>query len=628
MNDTVRPLASDPLAELPVKNSRYIKDCAEIYLAHRGITHLAGFERFVNLESLWINNNHIRYIENLSANFRIRELYAQCNHITDLPNSCIGMFKFLIELQLFDNAISDLDATLEVLAKFRHLEQLSLFRNPVAEEPNYRIKVISQIPSLRVLDNRKVSADERSIAHQMIRETKRKERAIANGTEYLVDNATISAKSKAPQAHGQGPPAIGTEGATRRLLTPEELVRDRSACVQLLRRQVFAIQRAEEQQQRDKEQERVSDMRQRRQAQRNAPIPLPNFLDFTARRRSILATATTGCSASSHQQSMDEWQIYRLARLIDAAGDSSSSSNQANDAILSRLHVRATLEEMERQAGWRLINAGAVLDELFPTTESAAYDADAAETEVEESPKLVSRDEAMRALTGRSRIALANDSGSFGKPSAPQSSATGGKDESDVVRSTSSSNLKRRGVVVPVWEMCSSDDCRSVARSAQEQLDQLSAQLSLLQGRSKSSTNSDGVGTNKDGEKVVKLYQAIMAKAALASRLLSLAKSREATQSCGNLTKGGTFAKGVNGTSSNGLNSAVRGDSIRLVTYPEPPEHALKQNLDDDVGSNADPEAKAKLLTAFGLKGARYDNFMKTKRAQVHIAAVWSTYNI
>jgi hypothetical protein len=51
---------SNPTAELAMNNARYIRECTELHLAHRGIEVLWGFERFTNLAVLWVNNNRVR----------------------------------------------------------------------------------------------------------------------------------------------------------------------------------------------------------------------------------------------------------------------------------------------------------------------------------------------------------------------------------------------------------------------------------------------------------------------------------------------------------------------------------------------------------------------------------------
>ena len=61
-------------------------------------------------------------------------------------------FKFLQILLLSKNQLKDLDHLLSVLSKLSFLEQLELDGNPVAEEPRYRLRIIQQIPKLKILD--------------------------------------------------------------------------------------------------------------------------------------------------------------------------------------------------------------------------------------------------------------------------------------------------------------------------------------------------------------------------------------------------------------------------------------------------------------------------------------------
>lgn len=51
---------SDPHAELPIKNHKYVKNCTELYMANKRIDKIANFDAFVNLEVLWINDNQVR----------------------------------------------------------------------------------------------------------------------------------------------------------------------------------------------------------------------------------------------------------------------------------------------------------------------------------------------------------------------------------------------------------------------------------------------------------------------------------------------------------------------------------------------------------------------------------------
>lgn len=58
----------------------------------------------------------------------------------------IKKFKFLKVLLLAENKLRDLDRFLDFLRKFAFLEQLNLFGNPLAEEPDYRLKIIHLMP--------------------------------------------------------------------------------------------------------------------------------------------------------------------------------------------------------------------------------------------------------------------------------------------------------------------------------------------------------------------------------------------------------------------------------------------------------------------------------------------------
>eukprot|EP00983_Pelagomonas_calceolata_P058877 1145668-Pelagomonas_calceolata.AAC.10 len=53
------------------------QSCVELYMGDRGIEKIRGFEPYDNLQSLWLNNNRLKKINNLDANFRIKALYVQ-----------------------------------------------------------------------------------------------------------------------------------------------------------------------------------------------------------------------------------------------------------------------------------------------------------------------------------------------------------------------------------------------------------------------------------------------------------------------------------------------------------------------------------------------------------------------
>jgi len=153
----------DPLEVLPVKNSKNAKNCIEVHLADRELQELINFDKFPNLECLWLNNNKLEKIEGLDTNFRLRELYLQNNKLNTLQGSLINLVH-LRTLDMRNNEIRDLDKALETLKDFKQLYQLDMSENPVAEEPNYRLRVIIAVPSLHVLDSHVVTTEEKTKA--------------------------------------------------------------------------------------------------------------------------------------------------------------------------------------------------------------------------------------------------------------------------------------------------------------------------------------------------------------------------------------------------------------------------------------------------------------------------------
>jgi Leucine-rich repeat (LRR) protein len=73
------------------------------------------------------------------------------NRLSTLEGSLSNM-KFLQVLLLNDNKLRNLDFNLNFLKPLSFLKNLNLFGNPMAEEPEYRSRVIFSLPSLEDLD--------------------------------------------------------------------------------------------------------------------------------------------------------------------------------------------------------------------------------------------------------------------------------------------------------------------------------------------------------------------------------------------------------------------------------------------------------------------------------------------
>lgn len=149
---------ANPIGEMI--SNKDIVNCRELHLAGRSISVLCNFERFKNLSVLWLNNNKLKDLSGLDHNFRIRSLYCHCNQLRFLGNS-LDKFLSLNNLTLNDNHIDNMEDVLNSLRGMKYLESLDLYNNPVAQEDNYRTRIIVELPSLQVLDKKPIDAKER-----------------------------------------------------------------------------------------------------------------------------------------------------------------------------------------------------------------------------------------------------------------------------------------------------------------------------------------------------------------------------------------------------------------------------------------------------------------------------------
>uniref|UniRef100_A0A7S2QRY9 Uncharacterized protein n=1 Tax=Norrisiella sphaerica TaxID=552664 RepID=A0A7S2QRY9_9EUKA len=150
---------SDPFSVLPRRDIIIARNTDELHLAGKDIEVLEGFEKLTNLQSLWLNDNKIEDIKHLDHCFGLKLLRLQNNKIKSLKG-CLRRTKFMEVLCLANNKIRDLGNTLSYLSHLAYIKNLDLSGNPLCEELNYRIRVINALPSLKVLDNHEITAQE------------------------------------------------------------------------------------------------------------------------------------------------------------------------------------------------------------------------------------------------------------------------------------------------------------------------------------------------------------------------------------------------------------------------------------------------------------------------------------
>ena len=247
-------VVGDPTETLAVKNFKYVKDCTDVFLANRGITVLRGFEPFVNVEVLWLQGNRLTSLgAALERNSRLKQVYLANNRLRSLGTGLDA--KFLNVLDLSHNSLSNLAGLLGVLARNQYLTTLDLTGNPVAEEDQYRLRVLSAMPTLQMFDGRSVKTDERNAARKM------RESAEAKAQTSHTRKRTTKAK-----------PAFTHEDA------PEV-----SMCVQMLQRDLKRTARATARRQRA-ERSTTHALRHNSHSKRsNAEAPLADAINFLDR---------------------------------------------------------------------------------------------------------------------------------------------------------------------------------------------------------------------------------------------------------------------------------------------------------------------------------------------------------
>jgi hypothetical protein len=330
---------SSPRKELPIVNSKFIKNCTEMYLSDRGITHIRGMEEFVNLEVLWLNSNCIQNIEDeLSENTRLKHLFLHNNEIKSLKTLRLECL-FLEKLTLFNNNITDLNACLVTLKRLRHLEELDLTGNPCAEEPSYRIRVLAAIPTLHVFDKHVVTELEKSRAARM----RRAQIAAEKGIDVNKGYETKVASSKEDDANSVAA-SVDYDGDMKSTMSGTE---------RLLYRELARVRREEEAQAKiDQELTFKAAME---------VLELQKELSGDALRKALLPKGIDFIQIENDKRSgkcgkgtLLAWDEYRLRKLFSKYDDDGSGE-------LSLDEIKLVMSEME-DFGLRLKTPGPKLD--------------------------------------------------------------------------------------------------------------------------------------------------------------------------------------------------------------------------------------------------------------------------
>ncbi|EFX71324.1 hypothetical protein DAPPUDRAFT_60299 [Daphnia pulex] len=146
-------------------------------------------------DTIDFSDNDIRKLDGFPLLRRIKSLLLNNNRILRIADGLGEVIPNLETLVLTNNHLQEL-GDLDPLAEFSKLTYLSLLSNPVANKQHYRSYVINKLPSLRVLDFRKVKLKEREAARDLFKSKKGKVLAkeIAQKSKFL----SAEAGNKAP----------------------------------------------------------------------------------------------------------------------------------------------------------------------------------------------------------------------------------------------------------------------------------------------------------------------------------------------------------------------------------------------------------------------------------------------
>jgi len=157
----------NPWSCVAIKNEKYAKQCVEVFLSGKGAVEISTeFRHFPSLEVVWFNNNRLTELRNLEVNFRIQEVYVENNRLVSLKG--LKKLRFLRVLLARNNQLRNLDKQTELLRSFSFLTRLDLADNAVADEPDYRLRIIYHLPQVEDLDRSAVKPHDRIRANEVV----------------------------------------------------------------------------------------------------------------------------------------------------------------------------------------------------------------------------------------------------------------------------------------------------------------------------------------------------------------------------------------------------------------------------------------------------------------------------
>lgn len=118
-----------------------------------------------SLDTIDLSSNSLTSLTNLSSLHRLKELLCPNNEIVNIGKD-ISLDAPNLDTLVLDNNIIPTLKSLLPLFSLKSLTFLSLLSNPLTKHPLYRVFVIANLESLKVLDYKKIGREEREKANR------------------------------------------------------------------------------------------------------------------------------------------------------------------------------------------------------------------------------------------------------------------------------------------------------------------------------------------------------------------------------------------------------------------------------------------------------------------------------
>nr|XP_006633397.1 PREDICTED: leucine-rich repeat and guanylate kinase domain-containing protein isoform X1 [Lepisosteus oculatus] len=143
-----------------IKGLEQCSSLTHLSLGSNRISHIDGLDN-LPIKELWLRGNQIQKIENLENLQNLQALDLSFNKIQSLCG--LQNHDLLETINLESNQISEIDEVRHI-HDLPLLRDLNLLRNPIQEQPDYRLSVLFLLQRLTHLDQERVKAEEKVAA--------------------------------------------------------------------------------------------------------------------------------------------------------------------------------------------------------------------------------------------------------------------------------------------------------------------------------------------------------------------------------------------------------------------------------------------------------------------------------